>query len=61
MNLPGESPVVPVLFTGVPDSLKDQVGPRIFGGRYTTASIDKDPTPETVVTVFNDIKASLKS
>lgn len=58
--LDGAAPVYPVFVLNVTETLANKIGPKFFGGRYTTLNAPDDVTEKDVIAVFNTIKKTLK-
>ena len=59
-NLTCEAPVVPVLVSGLPPALQDQVGPKLCQGKFVVADVDEKTDEKTVTDVFKQVRKAMK-
>jgi len=60
-DLDTDNPVVPVLISGVPESIIEAVGPRILCRKYLSVEVPAEVTSEFVTGVFKKVRSTLKS
>lgn len=60
-SLKAESPVIPVIISGVPTDLYDTVGRDMFQGKFVTAEASAEVSQEAVTKVFKTIRNTRKT
>lgn len=60
-NLKAESPVIPVIISGLSEDLYDSVGKDIFQGKFVTAEANAEVSQEAVTKVFKTIRNTRKT
>lgn len=60
-NLKGDTPVIPVVVSGLSEDLYDSVGKGMFQGKFVTAEASADVSQEAVTKVFKTIRNTRKT